>query len=76
MHKNRLVGRFDPKLDRETGVQHLSALYLQPGGKPDEALVTGVAGALRDFVAWHGAKSPSIDMSDPPAFAKKLLRAM
>jgi uncharacterized protein YcaQ len=31
LHKSRLVGRFDPKLDRKSGVLHLQALYLEPG---------------------------------------------
>ena len=57
LHKDRLVGRFDPKLDRKSGVLHLNALYLEPGIEPDDELVAGVATAMRDFLAWHGAKS-------------------
>ncbi len=76
LHQDRLVGRFDPKLDRKTGVLHLHALYLEPGVEPDDALVTGVAGAMRDFLAWHGATSLTIGRSDPPAFGEKLLRAL
>lgn len=76
LHRDRLVGRFDPKLDRKTGVLHLHALYLEPGVEPDDALVTGVAGAMRDFLAWHGADSLTIGRSDPPAFGQKLLRAL
>jgi uncharacterized protein YcaQ len=76
LHKDRLVGRFDPKLDRQSGVLVLNALYLEPGIKPDEELVAAVAGAMRDFLAWHGAKSLKIVKSDPPAFGKKLMRAL
>jgi uncharacterized protein YcaQ len=57
LHKDRLVGRFDPKLDRKSGVLHLNALYLEPGVEPDDELVAGVAAALRDFLSWHGAQS-------------------
>ena len=74
LHKNRLVGRFDPKLDRKTGVLHLNALYLEPGIKPDDELVT--AAAMRDFLSWHGAKSLKIEKSDPAAFGKKLMKAL
>jgi hypothetical protein len=76
LHKDRLVGRFDPKLDRKTGVLHLNALYLEPGVEPDEELVSAVVVAMRDFLAWHGAKDLTIEKSDPPAFGEKLLRAM
>jgi hypothetical protein len=76
LHQDRLVGRFDPKLERKSGVLHLKALYLEPGIKPDDELVAGVASAMRDFLAWHGAKSLNIEKSDPAAFGAKLKRAV
>ncbi|MBN1250419.1 MAG: YcaQ family DNA glycosylase [Anaerolineae bacterium] len=76
LHKDRLVGRFDPKLDRDSGVLHLNALYLEPGIEPEEELVDGVAAAMHDFLAWHGATDLEIQKSDPPAFGEKLLNAL
>jgi uncharacterized protein len=76
LHKDQLVGRFDPKLDRQTGVLHLNALYLEPGVKPNDELIADVAAALRDFSAWHGAKDIQIEKSDPATFGKKLKRAL
>ena len=76
LHRDRLVGRFDPKLDRGAGVLHLNALHLEPDVAPDDELVSGVATAMRDFLAWHGATSLRIEKSDPASFARKLLRAM
>lgn len=76
LHKNRLVGRFDPKLDRKAGVLHLNALYLEPGIQPDDELVAGVVTVMRDFLAWHGAKSLVIEKSDPVAFGEKLIGAL
>ena len=55
LHQDQIVGRFDPKLDRQTGVLYLKALYLEPGVKPDDELVAGVATVMRDFLSWHGA---------------------
>jgi uncharacterized protein YcaQ len=75
LHRERLVGRFDPKLERKTGVLHLNALYLEPGVPPDDELVGGVAVALRDFMAWHGVRELAIAKSDPAGFGKKLLRS-
>lgn len=76
LHKDRLVGRFDPKLERKNGLLRLNALYLEPGIEPDEELVAGVAGAMRDFLAWHGATSLSIERSEPAVFGEKLLGAL
>ncbi|NWG17720.1 MAG: winged helix-turn-helix domain-containing protein [Chloroflexi bacterium] len=76
LHRDRLVGRFDPKLDRKTGALNLNALYLEPGVAPDDELVAGVAAALRDFLSWHGAKSLRIEKSEPAAFGEKLMRAL
>ncbi|MGW8252108.1 MAG: winged helix-turn-helix domain-containing protein, partial [Anaerolineales bacterium] len=76
LHKDRLVGRFDPKLDRKSGVLNLNAIYLEPDIEPDEKLVTSVAAAMEDFLSWHGGSSLNIIKSDPPAFGGKLLRAL
>jgi uncharacterized protein YcaQ len=76
LHRDRLVGRFDPKLDRGSGVLRLESLSLEPGVKPDEELVAGVAEAMRDFMAWHGAAGLEIAKSRPAGFAKKLNRAL
>jgi uncharacterized protein YcaQ len=75
LHRDRLVGRFDPKLDRASGVLRLDALYLEPGVKPDADLVTDVAKAMRDFMAWHGAKELRVGKSKPAGFGKKLTGA-
>lgn len=76
LHKDRLVGRFDPKLDRKSGVLYLNSLYLEPGIQPDDELLAGVATAMRDFLSWHGAKSLKIEKSDPTALGKKLKSAL
>lgn len=76
LHRDRLVGRFDPKLDRAAGVLGLDALYLEPGVKPDEELVAEVAKAMRDFMAWHGAKELRVGKSRPAGLGKKLTNAV
>jgi hypothetical protein len=76
LHKDRLVGRFDPKLDRKSNVLHLNALYLEPDIELDDELIAGVAAAMRDFLSWHGGQSLEIKMSDPAAFGEKLKSAL
>ena len=76
LHKDRLVGRFDPKLHRKDGILQLKALYLEPGVKPGEELVQSVAAAMRDFMNFHQAHELTIDLSQPAIFGKKLLKAL
>jgi uncharacterized protein len=76
LHRDRLVGRLDPKLERESGVLHLKALYLEPGIEPDDALVAGVATAMGDFVAWQGASDLKVERSDPAGFGERLRHAI
>jgi uncharacterized protein YcaQ len=76
LHHDRLVGRFDPKLERKTGLLRLKALHLEPGVKPDAALVRDVAAAMRAFMAFHKATDLAIEKSAPAAFGAKLLKAV
>ncbi|HEX9616470.1 MAG TPA: crosslink repair DNA glycosylase YcaQ family protein [Anaerolineales bacterium] len=76
LHHDRLVGRFDPKLERKNGVLRLKALHLEPGVEPSEDLVTGVATAMRDFLAFHRASDLVVERSQPAEFGEKLLAAL
>ena len=76
LHHDRLVGRFDPKMERKSGVLRLKALYLEQGVKPDEELVSGVAEAMRDFMKFNQAKELLIEKSQPEEFGKKLLNIL
>jgi uncharacterized protein YcaQ len=76
LHRDRLVGRFDPKLERKNGTLRLRALYLDQGITPDDELIADVAAAMRSFLAFHDAKNLIIERSDPPEFGEKLLAAL
>ncbi len=76
LHKGRLVGRFDPKLERKAGVLRLRALHLEPGVEVDEELTADVAAAMRDFMAFHAARELVIERSQPPQFGERLLKAL
>ena len=76
LHHDRVVGRFDPKMERKMGVLRLKAIYLEPEVEPDEELVSGVATAMRDFMAFHKAKELVIEKSEPVEFGEKLLKVI
>ena len=76
LHKDRFVGRFDPKLERKDGLLRIKALYLEPGVKSSEELVKSVADAMRDFMKFHEAKELVIEHSEPAVFGKKLSKVV
>ena len=76
LHQDRLVGRFDPKLERRDGHLRIKALYLEPGIPLEDEIISGIAAAMRDFLAFHNATNLSIERSDPPEFAAQLMAAL
>jgi hypothetical protein len=74
LHRDRFIGRFDPKVDRKRKTMILKALYLEPGVTLDDAMLADVAAAMGDFMAFHGADDLVVESSKPAAFGKKLLK--
>ncbi len=72
LQRDRLIGRLDPKLERESGTLRIRALHLQPGVAADERLVADVAAALRDFMAFHGATQLKFGRKGNAQFRVKL----
>ncbi len=76
LYGDRLVGRFDPKVERRSGVLRIKALHLEPGVRLSAKLVSGVARAMRDFMRFHNATELVIERSEPREFGDKLEAAM
>ena len=76
LDRDRLVGRFDPKLERSTGVLRLKKLYLEPGVRPSNRLASSVARAMRDFMRFHDATDLVIEHSDPGPFGEMVNREL
>ena len=76
LHKERLIGRFDPKLDRKHGVLHLKKLYLEPTETISPELIAGVACAFTNFLEFHNAHELLIEHSLPSEFGDALLAAL
>ena len=76
LDRGRLAGRFDPKLERNQGRLRLKKLYLEPGLRSSERLVTAMARSMREFLRFHQAGDLAIEHSDPPELAAKLLAAL
>ena len=76
LDRDRLVGRFDPKLERSKGVLRLKKLHLEPGVRPSGRLASSVSRAMRDFMRFHEATDLVIEHSDPPEFGDRLTAAV
>lgn len=72
LHRGRLVGRVDPKMDRSNRELRIRAAYLEPGVAIDDALVDGLATALRDLARFLGARVVRVERSEPEDFAPML----
>jgi uncharacterized protein YcaQ len=74
LHRGQLVGRLDPKMDRDEGVLYVRALYLEPGVKADAAMLDGIAGALRDLARFLDAEAVTVERTQPEKLAERLQR--
>jgi hypothetical protein len=63
------VGRLDPKADRKAKIMRVRVIYLEPGQAITGDLVADVAGALREFAAFHGSEQLVIERSEPKELA-------
>jgi hypothetical protein len=54
----------------------IKALYLEEGTEPEAALISGVARAMRDFMAFHASTELIIERSQPQDFGEKILATL
>ncbi|MBU0490355.1 MAG: winged helix DNA-binding domain-containing protein [Chloroflexi bacterium] len=73
LHQGRMVGRLDPKADRKSGTLIVRAIYLEPGEALTDELVAGIAGALREFMAFHSSQTLVIERAEPAELRAALL---
>ena len=72
LHRGQIVGRLDPKAHRDRGVFEVKAIHLEPWVTLDDALIEGLADALRDCAAWHRTPEVAIGAGSPPELAEAL----
>tara|TARA_B100000586_G_scaffold269329_1_gene247909 strand:- start:21 stop:983 length:963 start_codon:yes stop_codon:yes gene_type:complete len=76
LHNGKLVGRFDPKLDRTSGILRIHSFHLESGIKPSESLISDIAIAMRNFLKFHGASEISFGLLGNNELMKKLERTI
>jgi uncharacterized protein YcaQ len=63
-------------MDRDTGTLIARAVFLEPSVTVDAALVNGIAGALRELAHFLGAKTITVERSEPAKLADRLQRKL
>ncbi|HUG14377.1 MAG TPA: crosslink repair DNA glycosylase YcaQ family protein [Thermomicrobiales bacterium] len=78
LYRDQLVGRLDPKADRNARVLTAKAVHLEPwfAPKADERFYRSLATTLRDFARFNGCDAIEIGAGDPPRSATLLKDAM
>jgi uncharacterized protein YcaQ len=72
LRRGMLIGRLDAKAHRKEGLFEVKALHLEPGIKPDAALIEDIAGALVECAEWHNTPEVVVRQSNPPDLATAL----
>jgi uncharacterized protein YcaQ len=60
LHNDELIGRIDPRVDREKDAFLVNAIHLEPGVKKDRATGLAVARALDDLAQFTGMSRVSV----------------
>ena len=73
LYGDALVGRADPRLDREAGTLHLNGIWLEsPGLAEDPSFATALAEAIRELVRFLGAGQVELYTTEPAALGRHL----
>jgi hypothetical protein len=72
LHRDRLVGRIDGKMDRAARRLKVRAGYLEPDVELDESLVDGLAASLKDLAAFLGGSCVDVGRDGCPALMQAL----
>jgi len=55
LHGDQIIGRIDPKFDRENGHLHIHAVHAEAGAPKDRATARSIRGAIENLAAFLGA---------------------
>lgn len=66
LHRGRLVGRVDPKMERSERRLRVRGVWLEPGVVPSADLLDGLGAALADLSRFLGGESVLVDAAESP----------
>jgi uncharacterized protein YcaQ len=60
LHEDELIGRIDPRVDRESETLVVNAVHLEPGVRRERATGRAIAKALDDLAEFTGMSRVSV----------------
>ena len=69
---DRLIGRVDPRFDRETRVLHINAVHAEPGAGASDGVAANKA--IRELAGWLGAREIVFDGTAPAVWQSAIGR--
>lgn len=72
LHKNNLVGRIDPKVDKKNKRLIIKSFWLEDQTVVDDELIMSVKKAMQSFMDFHNVEQLSIEFSSSPIIKQKL----
>ena len=73
LHRDRLVGRIDPKVERVNAKLIVKSIFLEEGVETNEQLITDLAQSFRSFMAINHAKDLIFENKNDAELGDKIL---
>jgi hypothetical protein len=74
LHGDQLIGRIDPKMDRQSGTLHIHNVYAEPSAPKDRATADAIRNAITSLADFLGARGIAYGAVQGPAAWRKRLR--
>ena len=68
LHRDRLIGRVNQKMDRLNGRLNVNAVYAEPDAPRSPVAARAISGAIKDLAAFLGAREIVYGRRIPPAW--------
>jgi uncharacterized protein YcaQ len=72
LHRNRLIGRLDPKAHRGEQRMEIRNIHFEPEVELTDRLLADLEGAIQEFATWHNTPTVEIVKTVPEAVRQRL----
>jgi uncharacterized protein YcaQ len=73
LHKDKLIGRIDPKIDRKNSRLIVKSIFIEDGVELHEQLIADLAQAFRSFMVFHQAEDIIFENKKDKEFGDRVL---
>jgi uncharacterized protein YcaQ len=76
LHKDNLIGRIDPKIDRKNARMIVRSMFIEEGVDLHDRLIADLAQAFRSFMQFHNAKDIIFENKKDREVADRVMAAL